>query len=148
MRNNLIVLIDSSTKREHGKYGESTIAWAAWWNQVKGTPLRAELIYLKKEGPNKAFYDGVIRILQSCWYICHPEDKLTIYGDCKIVINHINNENPSGTELMPFYRQVKKIEQNYRCPVKYKYIPRGDPKYSKIDNLVKRGRGLFRNLKI
>lgn len=144
--NELFVLIDSSTKK--GKnWGESTIAWAAWWNKIDGMPFRAAAYYLKKEGPNKSFYDGVIRILDTLWYCCYKEDKLIIHGDCLLVINHINAKKHNGVMLMPFYRQVKKLERNYRCPVEYKYIERMDKNYKKIDKLVKNSRGLFRNLK-
>lgn len=145
--NTLFVLLDTSTKRSSrtSKYGESTIAWVARWNKPTSVVVRSGIEYVYFEGPNKVFYDGIIRVLQSCFYLCHPEDKLVIFGDCKLVIDQINSVPWTNSQMLPFWKQVQKLAAAYRCPVEFIYMPRANPLYDEVDQMAKRSRGFFKN---
>ena len=56
------ILVDSSTKSKEGKYmvGPSTAAWLTYLNK---RILCYGLIYFDYNGPNKAFYEGIIAAL-------------------------------------------------------------------------------------
>jgi ribonuclease HI len=144
----LITLVDSSTIRASStsKYGESIVAWTARWN-TSSNPIvaRAGVEYMPHEGPNKAFYDGVIRCLQSCYHMCYPNDEMVIYGDCLLVINQINGKPWTGSSLTPFWNQVQKLADDYRCPVNFVYMPRTADSYQEVDQMAKRARGFFRH---
>lgn len=138
----LVVLLDSSTKPSapSSKYGESCYAWLAIWSKSR-IVAKASLTYLNNEGPNKTFYGGILDILRSCWYLCHPGDELKIWGDCELVVNHVNSNKPKiDGELMPFYKQAKKLILGYRCPVLIRYVSRNNIYYKTIDNISKTGK--------
>lgn len=144
--NNLIIYIDSSTlpSSNTSKYGRSSGAWSAWWSKAEGRPLRAGTIYLSHEGPNKIFYDCLIRALESCLFLLHKNDSIEVFGDCDQVIKQLNGER-RVLEMLPFYKQIKYgIEKKYkeRCGKmpKYFYIGEKDLIYRKVDKYSKETR--------
>ncbi|MFC2017148.1 reverse transcriptase-like protein [Chloroflexota bacterium] len=143
------ILVDSSTKPTslRQRYGESTAAWAMWNSATMNEPpIRCGINYFKHNGPNKTFYEGIIRALEQCLDYCR-NDEVIIKGDCQCVIQQLNKEW-KVVELEIQYRQVKALVSKYekkQNQVKFQYIGESDPVYSKVDQLAKRGRGLIHN---
>jgi len=82
------ILVDSSTKPTSQKQrsGESIAAWAMWNNAtMSGAPIRCGVHYFNHNGPNKTFYEGIIRSLEQCLEYCW-NDEVIIKGDCQLVI--------------------------------------------------------------
>jgi ribonuclease HI len=87
----LNIFVDSATKHtsKDNKYGESVAAWAAWWgDDFSSAPARCGIIYLCNEGPNKTFYQGIIRSLEQCLSLAWG-DEVYLHGDCQTVINQL-----------------------------------------------------------
>jgi len=144
--NKLFVLIDTSTKTNgKSKCGESIIIWAAWWNEIRDMPYRTDCIYIIHECPNKVFYDGLLRILQSCRHLCHRGKKMIIFGDCKLVMDHVNKKECISGKLLPFYNQAKKLESNFPCRIEYRYVNRENQKYKKIHEITKNFKIFIKN---
>jgi ribonuclease HI len=141
----LFVLLDTSTKptSKTNKYGNTTTAWVARWNKPSNPVVRADIQFLYHEGPNKAFYDGIIRALETLYHMCHSTDRIVIYGDCKLVIDQLNSHPPASSSLTPFWNQIQKIVASYRCPVEFIYMPRTNSYYQEVDQMAKRARGFF-----
>lgn len=143
----LIILVDSSTKPSSSKrrYGESVAAWAIWnCAKMNESPIRCAFHYFNDNGPNKTFYEGIIRALEQCLEIC-INDEVIIKGDCQHVIKQLNNEIKVQILDMQ-YRQVKFLVSKYEekgNQVKFQYIGEEDPVYYKIDQLAKRSRGFI-----
>jgi len=135
-------LIDNSTKgTSTSKYGATSIAWAIWDAKPKLSiqPIRASVLYMKKNGPNKAFFEGIIRILeQIVWEdFIREEDTLSVFGDCDCVIKVLNGEQQANILKNYLYR-AKDLERFIRVNVRYKYINDSQPIYRNIDQLAKR----------
>ena len=141
--NRLIILIDSSTKAssKSSKYGESSAAWAVWWNNIDRVPIRAGSLYLWKEGPNKIFYDGLIRALEACFYLVHKGDEVTIYGDNQHVIQQLQG-GKGVREMQPYFNQITKMSSKYPCKISFTYLGESNKAYKKVDELAKQ----FRNM--
>jgi len=143
------ILVDSSTKgtSPKQKYGESTAAWAMWNSAtINKPPTRCGINYFNHNGPNRTFYEGIIRALEQCLDYCWS-DEVIIKGDCQLVIQQLNKEC-KVVELDMLYRQVQALVSKYekkKNQVKFQYIGKDDPVYSKVDQLAKRGRGLIHN---
>ena len=143
------ILVDSSTKATSSKQrsGESTAAWAMWNSPTMNEPpIRCGISYFKHNGPNKTFYEGIIRALEQCLEYCW-NDEVIIKGDCQLVIQQLNKEC-KVVELAMQYRQVQALVSKYekkQNQVKFQYLGEGDPVYSRVDQLAKRGRGLIHN---
>jgi len=143
----VIILIDSATKRstKRNKYGESVAAWCAWEESSMKIPFRCGIHYFNYEGPNKTFYQGVIRSLEQCLDACW-EDKVNVLGDCKLVIEQLKGKYKIR-QMQKEYRQVQALINKYREKnnhVSFQYINDADPLYWKIDQLAKRGRQFVR----
>jgi len=141
----LHILIDSSTKRtsKTDKYGESTAAWAAWWRDElkKEKPIRCGIHYLRREGPNKIFYEGIIRALEQCLDLCW-DDNIFIWGDCMAVIDQLNgkrNIDWMRSKNNQVKALIKKYEQKNNT-VSFEYLNEEKILYKKIDQLAKRSR--------
>jgi ribonuclease HI len=138
----ILILIDSSTKAtKESKRGPSTVCWAAYLGRLEGAPLRVGLLCLNyDEGPNRAFYIGVIRALEDCFIIGDKDCVFEIKGDCKCVIDQLT-ASMNVDKLDVFYRQVKKLEGKYkesnRGQIQYKYISEKNDLYKKIDRCAK-----------
>ena len=143
----LIILIDSSTKPSSSKrrYGESIAAWAIWnYANMNEPPIRCAFHYFRDNGPNRTFYEGIIRALEQCLEICW-KDEVIIKGDCQHVIKQLNDEIKAQILDMQ-YRQVKALVSKYEAKgnqVKFQYIGEDDPVYHRIDQLAKRSRGFI-----
>ena len=143
------ILVDSSTKPTSSKQrcGESTAAWAMWNSPtMNASPIRCGISYFKHNGPNKTFYEGIIRALEQCLDFCW-NCQVIIKGDCQPVIKQLNEEW-KAVALDMQYRQVKALVSKYEKKnnqVEFRYIGEGDPVYYKVDQLAKRGRGLIYN---
>jgi ribonuclease HI len=136
------ILVDSSTKPTSSKdrYGESTAAWAMWNSaKLNEPPIRCGINYFKNNGPNKTFYEGIIRALDQCLNYCRNVE-VVIKGDCEPVIKQLNKEW-KVVDLDMQYRQVQALVSKYekkQNQVKFQYIRENDPVYSKADQLAKR----------
>jgi len=138
----LHILIDSSTEHTSptNKYGESIAAWGAWWsNKKESKPVKAGIQYFQNEGPNKAFYQGVICALEQCMGMCRPKSDIVVFGDCQPVINQL-----VGTwkvnKMQDEYNKVQALVRKYKreeITVTFKYMNENDPMYKKIDQLAK-----------
>jgi len=138
----LNIFIDSSTKRTRrgNRYGESVVAWGAWWNgTLNEKPIRCGIHYFRYEGPNKVFYEGIIRALEQCMPLIWEEDELIIRGDCEPVLKQLRGEWNVG-QMKKYFRQVQALKRKYRGAIKFEYINRNHPIYKKIDQLAKRSR--------
>lgn len=141
----LHILIDSSTKRSSStnKYGESIAAWGAWWsNDKQNKPVKAGIHYYRREGPNKTFYQGVIRALEQCMGMCWQNSDIVVFGDCKPVINQLNG-TWSVNRMQEEYDQVQALVREYGregITVSFRYLNENDAMYKKVDQLAKRSR--------
>ncbi len=166
----LIILVDNSGKGEE-KYGHCLCFWCAFLydpfdlksisntaqqvekpeiryeidiltNTEKAKPIRSGAIYCDYEGPNKIFYDGIIRSLDGCLFLTkrHSPLKVIVIGDCEPVIKQLKNQWQSK-KMKSFYLQTKGIEKKYKdngAEMNYRWIKRDDfPLYLKIDKLAK-----------
>jgi len=145
--NLLRIYVDSSTKPSNGtKYGESSAAWGFQWDN--GTVFwRGGAVYLRHAGPNKMFYEGVIRALESALPDVNngSGDRLEVYGDCQTVINQLNGVWRVG-QLRKHYDRVRAVERKIKKRVTYHYLGETDATYKKVDILSKQGRDLFSRL--
>jgi len=164
----LIIVLDSAGGEKSQKYGPQLCFWCAFlYNPfqhctetskkiesksrfevdilhkgIKPKPKRSGLIYSDFEGPNKIFYDGIIRALDSCMYLVKKEkiEQLIIVGDCEPVIMQLVGKRRIG-ELKKFYNQVKHYESEHRklgCVIEYKHIKREQyPLYEEINRITK-----------
>ncbi|MEA2006255.1 MAG: hypothetical protein U9O50_08390 [Acidobacteriota bacterium] len=145
----LYILIDSSTKgvkkdTKKTKYGESSAFWCAFRNKLEGMPCRAGFIYSNYEGTNKIFFDGVIRALESCYYLVRQGWIVKVMGDNKPVIKILRGEW-QAIELKPFYNQVKEIERKYRGKeISYDYMGEETEIYKKVDEGAKHYRNFIK----
>lgn len=141
----LHILIDSSTKHASrtNRYGESTAAWGAWWsNNKKCKPVKAGIHYFRNEGPNKAFYQGVIGALEQSMGMCWPNSDIVIFGDCQPVINQLDG-TWTVNKMQDEYDEVQALVRRYRregITVTFQYMNDKDQMYKKIDQLAKRSR--------
>ncbi len=136
------IFIDSATKRtnRYNKYGESIAAWAIWRNgMLNEKPIKCGIHYFKYEGPNKVFYEGIIRGLEQCMSLIWDEDELIILGDCKPVLGQLKGEIAVG-KMEKYFDQVQALKRKYRGIIKFEYINEKDLTYKKIDQLAKRSR--------
>jgi hypothetical protein len=144
----LLILLDTSTKHESAtsQYGHSIVCWAGWWNTIAGTPARVEVYSINREGPNKTFFDGIIRALHSCFYMCSTSDHIVIYGDLQNHLLRLQSNQPYAAEspLRPFYNSIKKLERDLRtkknCTVSYRYLNEKYETYKVIDQISKEAR--------
>lgn len=143
----LNILIDSSTKRssKKNKFGESTVAWAAWWGDslksIKGRPIRAGVHYFQYEGPNVTFYEGVIRSLEQCLSLCWNIEVM-VFGDCQPVIQQLNGGRRVFSMKLQ-YDQVQGLLSKYtkrNSLISFYYVDENITLYKKIDQLAKRSR--------
>jgi ribonuclease HI len=164
----LIIVLDSAGGGNAQKYGPQCCFWCAFiYNPSKDStetskkidpvsryevdillkgirpkPKRSGLIYSDYEGPNKIFYDGIIRALDSCMYLVKQETitQAIILGDCQPVINQLLHKRRIN-KLEKLYKQVKHYETEYRklgCEIKYKWCGRNQfPLYEEIDRMTK-----------
>ncbi len=108
------ILVDSSTKPTSSKerYGESTAAWAMWSSTTMNEPpITCGINYFKHNGPNKTFYEGIIRALEQCMEYCW-NDEVIFKGDCQLVIQQLNKEC-KVVQLDKQYRQVIALVSKY-----------------------------------
>lgn|GEM_PF-2168060 len=137
----LNIYIDSSTKRTKlgSHYGESVAAWGAWWDGIfNEKPIRCGIHYFRHEGPNKVFYEGVIRALEQCVSLMWV-DKCIVRGDCELVIKQLRGEWRVG-QMKKYFKQVQVLKIKYKGNISFEYISESDPIYKKIDQLAKRSR--------
>lgn len=165
----IIIILDSAGGGRRTKYGPCICFWAAFeydpnkdftetsqkLNQkdryevdilhkgIKPRPKRSGAIYSSYEGPNKIFYDGVIRALESCFYLARDSDEVYVIGDCKPVIQQLKGER-KVEELKSLYNQVKyhleksKYQNKKNAEIHYKHVGRQQfPLYEDIDRLAK-----------
>jgi hypothetical protein len=144
----VFVLIDSSTKgSKESKCGKSTLCWAVFANSLEGVPLRVGLLCLNyDEGPNKAFYIGVIRALEDCLFMGDADCIFEIRGDCKCVIDQLAG-SMEVDKLKVFHKQVKKLEDKYselgRGQIRYQYINEDSKVYKRVDRCAKEVRNFM-----
>jgi hypothetical protein len=149
MKNSLNILVDNATKptSKTNKYGESTVAWAAWWGKVTPRPCKAGIIYMKYEGPNKSFYEGIIRGLEGCMWMVEEGDIVNVAGDCKLVIDQLNAGQSTG-DMEIYFNQVMSLKRKLKGEVFFHYLSEENLHYKKVDQLAKRSRDFFqKNLK-
>jgi ribonuclease HI len=137
----LYILIDSSTKgSKRNKYGKSTAFWCAFWNEVKDIPCRAGVVYSLKEGPNKIFYDGIIRALEACFYMVYDNCPVKVMGDNELVIKQLKGER-NVDKMKKLHSQVKGLEFKYKehekGVIEYDYMNEDDEMYRKVDRCAK-----------
>jgi len=138
------ILIDSSTNPSSrtNKYGESVAVWGVWRdNEKKAKPLRCGIHYFCYEGPNKTFYQGVIRALEQCLEMYWKEEVI-VFGDCKPVIEQLNGERALN-KMQKEYRQVQALIKKYKekdNQIQFQYLDESDSLYRKIDQLSKKSR--------
>ena len=138
----LYILIDSSTRPRSAKnrYGKSTAFWCAFWNEIKGMPCRAGIVYNATDGPMKIFYDGIIRALEVCFPIVGVNRTVKVMGDCQHVIKQLRGEIKS-IELENYFNQVRRLEFKYRVykkgTISFEYIPRDNDFYKKVHRCAK-----------
>lgn len=137
-----IVRIDSATKPKQKpfKVGPSSAAWITWLNE---RIIASGIIYFDYNGPNKAFYDGIIAALTQLERgHFHPAgtDEVKVYGDCRPVIDQLNNK-----------RRVIRMKKHFKCiqdftkkhsNVTFEFIYQNEtnPEYKKVDILSREGR--------
>lgn len=170
----LIVVLDSSVSLTSGqKVGPAVCFWVAYvydpssdathpvskqlpeeqryksailMEASKSKPLRSGAIFNSVDGPTKIFYDGIIRALESCFYLVKKEgfSEAYVVGDCDHAIKQLNGKINVNT-MAPMYNQVKKWESGYsKVGVKlfYEYVNEKQfPLYQKLDGVGKEIRG-------
>lgn len=107
--------VDSSTKPSNGtKYGESSEAWGFQWDNST-VSWSGGVVYLRHAGPNKTFYEGVIRALESALPDVNngSGDRVEVYGDCQTVINQLNGVWQVG-QLRKHYERVRVVERKIK----------------------------------
>ena len=138
----LYILVDSSTRptSKKNRYGKSTAFWCAFWNEIKGMPYRAGVVYNAKDGPMKIFYDGIIRALEACFPIVGGNCTVKVMGDCQHVIKQLREEK-GRDELENYFNRVRIFEFKYRKykkgTISFEYIPRDDDFYKKVHRCAK-----------
>jgi hypothetical protein len=169
-KNQLIIILDSSVSQKNNEgVGAALCLWTAYpYNPsednhplskklsesdryqsgvlMEAAPvksLRCGSIYNSTDGPTKIFYDGIIRALQSCFYLLKKEgiNEVLVLGDCEHAIKQLNGQ-VGVKQMQPLYKQVKKLEgdfkQNGVKEIKYIYIKEQDYSlYKKIDGMAK-----------
>jgi hypothetical protein len=141
------IYVDSCTKRtnKNNKYGESTAAWA-FWNDNIG-PIRCGINYFKYAGPNKTFYQGIIRSLEQCLDCCW-EDEIFVCGDCIPVIGQLRGEREINS-MVSEHNQTQALVRKYQEKnniVHFEYVNEEDGDYKKIDQLAKKGREFIKTI--
>jgi len=137
----LNIYVDSSTKRTKlgNRYGESVAAWGAWWDGTfNEKPIRCGIHYFRYEGPNRVFYEGIIRALEQCMSLIWA-DECIVWGDCELVIKQLRGEWEVG-QMKKYFKQVQALKRKYKGTINFEYINQSDPIYKKIDQLAKRSR--------
>lgn len=166
----LIIILDSSvSKKESKSIGPALCLWIAYpYNPLEDNhpiskklpeaeryqngvlmeaalvkSLRCGTIYNSIDGPTRIFYDGIIRALESCFYLLKKEkiSQVLILGDCEHVIKQLNGQ-VKVKQMQPLYNQVKKLEADFKQKgvkeIKYIYIKEQDYSlYKKIDGMAK-----------
>ena len=142
----LHIYVDSSTKpSKDTKYGESIAAW--FLRDAKAnTFYRGGVHYFHHFGPNKTFYEGIIHALESALTDVNngSGDPIKVHGDCELVIEQLRGTR-GVDKLRNWYTRVKALEGQVKKSVTYHYLNETDATYRKVDQLSKRGRGLFRD---
>lgn len=113
----------------------------------EGKPLRSGVHYFRYEGPNKTFYEGIIRALEGCLDLAARDDvsQLVICGDCQPVLRQLTGVW-AVNELMPYLERVRNLEAGCATPVLYEYLSEDDARYRKVDQLSKRAKKLIQDL--
>ncbi len=169
-KNQLIIILDSSVSQKNNKgIGNALCLWVAYpYNPIQDNhplskklpeseryqsgvlmeaspvrSLRCGSIYNSTDGPTKIFYDGIIRALQSCFYLLKKEkiNEVLILGDCEHAIKQLNGR-VGVRQMQPLYNQVKKLEKDFKKDgvdkIIYLYIKEQDYSlYKKIDGMAK-----------
>lgn len=140
----LYILIDSSTDKtkENNRIvsncGKASAFWCAYRDEIEGIPCRAGFTYNDYLGPNKIFFDGVIRALEACYYMVQGDCELKVLGDCVPVLKILKREN-QARKLKPFFNQTKELERRYKeergynIDINYEYINEENRIYKKVD---------------
>lgn len=137
----LYILIDTTTRgTKKSRYGESTACWCAFKDKITGRPFRAGFIYNEYDGPNKIFYEGIIRALEICLSIYLRDCTVIVKGDNLFVINQLK-QKIGHRELERYYNQVKALEFKYvdsrKGKIQYGYINEQNEVYKKVDRCSK-----------
>jgi ribonuclease HI len=142
----LDILVDSSTTRtsRRNRYGRSVAAWGAWIEGDDEGPIRSGVHYFRHFGPNKAFYEGVIRALEGCLQLGAIYSPFTVYGDCQPVLFQLMGFWAVG-DLKPWYERAQSLEAQIPAPVRYAYLSEEDARYRKVDQLSKRAKKFIHN---
>ncbi len=169
-KNQLIIILDSSVSQKSNEgIGNALCLWTAYpYNPtednhpiskqlleseryqngvlMEASPvksLRCGSIYNSTDGPTRIFYDGIIRALQSCFYLLKKEkiSEVLVLGDCEHAIKQLNGQ-VGIRQMQPLYNQVKKLEKDFRengvTEIKYIYIKEQHYLlYKKIDSMAK-----------
>lgn len=168
-RNQLMIVLDSSVSQKNiSRVGPALCFWIAYiYNPTqdshplskklnleeryinailmeasKPKSIRSGMIYNSVDGPTKIFYDGIIRSLESCFYLLKKEgvSEVTVLGDCEHAINQLNG-NVRVKKMKPLYNQVEKLKNDYRtngASISFLYIEEENyPLYKKIDSITK-----------
>jgi ribonuclease HI len=106
------------------------------------------LIYRQRAGPNRIFYIGIIRALEELFEAGWLNYSLKVQGDCKAVINQLNEIKWHPVDMKDLYDQVRSLEDKLksvrRAQIEYEYLDESDSVYQKIDQCAKRGRAFIR----
>ena len=152
--NQLIIVLDTAGKGGKTKYRPYICFWAAFWycpeiqktetsekinindryevdilhKGIKPAPVRSGASYSSYIGPNKIFYDGIIRALETCYYLIHEDEnvQVIVIGDCEPVLKQLNGKM-CIKEMKSFYNQVRHYIELYKqknSDIKFKYIKR------------------------
>ena len=173
-----IIVLDSSVsqKTKDSKLGPASCLWAAFIYEptsdkhplskeieekdrfrssilLEGTnpeSMRSGAIYNNHDSPTRIFYDGIIRAMESCFYLLkmHAVNEVVVIGDSEIVIEQLNNRRKVVT-MGPMYNQVKKFEtaEYSKMPVRYEYVSEDDYSlYKKLDGMCKQVRGILEKI--
>ena len=172
----LIITLDSSTRKIKNGVGPSLCFWAAYrYDPSKDThpttmklpedsryegailmkalnpsPIRSGAIYNHQDTSTKIFLDGIIRALESCFYLIkkYQITKVVVLGDCKPAIELITQKkSPRAQSIIAVCNQVHKWCRDYegsKIKIEFKHIGRKSyPLYEEIDALAKRLRSIL-----
>lgn len=113
-------------------------------------PNRSGAIYNDHDTAIKMFYDGIIRAMNSCFYLLrkHKINEVIILGDCNPVVDQINGVvSPKAPAIVALCNQVKWHIGKYQksgTAVTLKHISEDNyPLYRDIDALAKQVRGMI-----
>lgn len=104
--------------------------------------IRSGSIYNSVDGPTKIFYDGIIRAMQSCYYLLKKEEisKVIVLGDCEHAVEQLNG-NRKVDKMQPLYNQVQKLREDYGAKgveIEFCFIKECEYSlYKKIDAMAK-----------